>query len=89
VPRKPSAAAEFIGARIEEARIKDSMTYDDLASKTGIDSSNIRSYTSGRATPSVQSLIRISAALGQEPGYFINGLTAELFDLPRRRDKAS
>jgi len=89
VPRKPSAAAEFIGERIAEARLKFSMTHDELAAKTGIDSSNIRSYESGRATPSIQTLIRISTALSKKPGYFLDGLSAEQFDVPRRRDKAS
>lgn len=88
MPRKPSAAADFIGERVREVRLKYSMTHDELAARTGIDSSNIRSYESGRATPSIQTLIRISAALDTQPGYFIDGLTAEQFDAPGRRRTA-
>lgn len=44
-----------------------------------IDSSNIRSYESGRAMLSVQTLVRIAEALKTEPGDFLDGLTSEMF----------
>lgn len=44
-----------------------------------IDSSNIRSYESGRAMLSVQTLVRIAEALKAEPGEFLNGLSSEMF----------
>lgn len=89
MPRKSSAAAEFIGERIRDARLQYSMTHDTLAAKTGIDSSNIRSYESGRSMPSIQTLIRLADALAIEPGDLIRGLTADLFEMPRQRDTAS
>lgn len=47
-----------------------------------IDSSNIRSYESGRAMLSVQTLVRIAEALKTEPGEFLAGLTSEMFGGP-------
>lgn len=44
-----------------------------------IDSSNIRSYESGRAMLSIHTLIRVSEALKTEPGDFLTGLTSEMF----------
>jgi len=62
------------------------MTQDQLAAQTGIDSSNIRSYEGGRATPSIHTLVRIAVALGVEPGSLLEGLTLEHFD-PSGRDR--
>jgi transcriptional regulator with XRE-family HTH domain len=61
------------------------MTHDPLAVASGIDSSNIRSYESGRALPGIHTLVRIATALGQPPGYFLDGLTLEMFDGAARR----
>ena len=80
MPRVPSAAAARIGEHIRAARLGDSMTHDQLAARTGIDSSNIRSYESGRAMPSVHTLIRIADALDTEPGRLLEGVTLDLFD---------
>lgn len=52
---------------------------DDLASRTKIDSSNIRSYESGRALVGLQSLVRIAVALDVEPGEFLNGIELSMF----------
>ena len=79
MPRVASAAAASVGQRIVEGRLKAAITQDQLASLSGIDSSNIRAYENGRSMPSVHSLVRISVALGLEPGALIEGLTLELF----------
>jgi transcriptional regulator with XRE-family HTH domain len=88
MPRKSSAAAEFVGERMKEARRKYTMTHDELAARTGIDSSNIRSYESGRAMPSIHTLMRIALALGVQPGDLLEGLTLDLFDAPAARRRA-
>lgn len=85
VARVPSAAAAHVGQRIAEARRRYTVTHDMLAARSGIDSSNIRSYESGRAMPSVHSLVRIAVALDTDPGYFLEGLTLEHFDTYARR----
>ena len=79
MPRVSSAAAAHVGARIKAARVRYSMTHDELAAATGIDSSNIRSYESGRAMPSVVTLVRIADALATTPGEFLDELTLDLF----------
>ena len=79
MPRVTSEAAGYIGQRIAELRRKYALSQDEVAARSGIDSSNIRAYENGRAMPSIHSLVRIAEALGTQPGYLIEGLTSELF----------
>ncbi|WP_188436413.1 helix-turn-helix domain-containing protein [Microbacterium murale] len=85
MPRTPSAAAAHIGSRISAARAARSMTVDQLAVASRIDSSNIRSYESGRALMSVHSLVRIAEALEVEAGALLDGVSSEMFGLERER----
>jgi transcriptional regulator with XRE-family HTH domain len=78
--RTPSAAAVHVGAIIKELRLKRGLSQDDLASKTKIDSSNIRSYESGRALIGLQSLVRVAAVLKVQPGTLIKGLEPGMFE---------
>ncbi|GAA1930235.1 hypothetical protein GCM10009775_22870 [Microbacterium aoyamense] len=78
--RVASAAAAHVGARIAETRRTYTMTHDQLAATTGIDSSNIRSYESGRSLPNIHNLMRIAVALDVEPGRLLEGLTLDLFE---------
>jgi len=61
------------------------MTQDQLAVAADIDSSNIRSYESGRAMMNVRSLVRIATALEVTPGELIDELTPEMFDSQLKR----
>lgn len=79
MPRVPSAAAAHVGERIAALRRRQAMTQDQLAVASDIDSSNIRSYESGRSMMNVHSLVRIAAALGVPPGDLLDGLTPEMF----------
>lgn len=79
MPRVPSPAAAAIGDNIREARAAKGWTQDQLAAETGIDSSNIRAYEGGRALTNLHSLVRISAALGVDPGALLKGITPDLF----------
>ena len=78
--RVASAAAAHVGARIAETRRRYTMTHDQLAARTGIDSSNIRSYESGRSLPNIHNLVRIAVALDTEPGTLLEGITLDLFE---------
>lgn len=78
--RTPSPAAVHVGANILELRRKRGLTQDDLASKTGIDSSNIRSYESGRALVGLQSLVKIATVLKVQPGSLLKGLELSMFE---------
>lgn len=80
MPRVPSAAAAHVGAQIVHFRTRQGMTQDQLAVASDIDSSNIRSYESGRAMMNVRSLVRIADALGVLPGDLVDGVTPDMFD---------
>ncbi len=88
MPRVPSVAAAHIGERIAEARRSFTLTQDELAARTGIDSSNIRSYEKGRAMPSIHTLMRIADALDVDPGRLLEGLTLEHFGATGRGRRA-
>ncbi|WP_460005143.1 helix-turn-helix domain-containing protein [Microbacterium xylanilyticum] len=79
MPRVPSAAAAHIGARIRRARESSTMTQDQLAAYSDIDSSNVRAYEAGRALPNVQTLVRLAEALKTPAGYFLEDLTLDMF----------
>lgn len=82
VPRTPSDAAAEIGRKILGARKSRGLTQDELAAGSGIDSSNIRAYESGRSMPNVQSLVRIASVLGVAPGTFIDEVEVWMFAQP-------
>jgi len=79
MPRTSSPAAAVVGKQIRKMREQQHMTQDQLAVGSRIDSANIRSFESGRAMPSVQSLVRVAEALGCKPGILIDGLNSALF----------
>lgn len=79
MPRVPSPAAAHIGAHIARYRSGLGRTQDRLAADTDIDSSNIRAYESGRAMPSVHTLMRIADALGVMPADLLAGLDLSMF----------
>ncbi|MDP3949517.1 helix-turn-helix domain-containing protein [Microbacterium sp.] len=79
MPRTPSAAAAHIGERITTSRKARSMSVDELAVASRIDSSNIRSYENGRALMNVQSLVRIAEALQVDAGELLDGVTSDMF----------
>lgn len=79
MPRVPSAAAAHIGAQIADARRRLGLTQDELAVRSSIDSSNIRSYESGRALMNIYSLVRIAEALDVEPGDLLDGVASDMF----------
>lgn len=89
MPRVPSPAAAAIGLNIKTVREATGWTQDELAAATGIDSSNIRAYETGRSLTNLHSLIRLSEALGADPGTLLDGVTSEMFltraDDARRR----
>lgn len=79
MPRTPSPAAAHLGARIADVRKRRGLTQDQLAVLSEIDSSNIRSYESGRSMLSILTLVKISEALRTPPGDLLEGLTPAMF----------
>lgn len=55
------------------------MTQDQLAVRADIDSSNVRAYESGRAMPSIHTLLRIAVAMRTPIDYFLKDVTLEMF----------
>ncbi len=55
------------------------MTQDELAVAAGIDSSNVRAYESGRAMPSIHTLLRIAQALRTPVSQFLDELALDMF----------
>ncbi|WP_200331198.1 helix-turn-helix domain-containing protein [Leucobacter sp. L43] len=88
--RIPSPAAAHIGATVTSLRKSRGLTIDDLASKTRIDSANIRSYEAGRALVGLHSLVKIATALDVEPGLLLEGVELSMFESasPRRESAA-
>jgi len=84
MPRTASPAAAYVGQQIRRLREERHMTQDQLAVGANIDSANIRSFESGRAMPSVYSVVRISEALDCSPGNLLDGLTSPLFESRHR-----
>lgn len=78
--RTPSPAAAHIGSIIADLRKNRGFSIDDLASKTRIDSANIRSYEAGRALVSLHSLVRIATALDAEPASLLEGVELSMFE---------
>lgn len=91
MPRVASAAAAHLGRSVSAYRMRAGLTQDELAARTGIDSSNIRAYEGGRAMPNIYSLVRVAEGLGIPPGDLLDGLTLDLFATPGhdRRRRAS
>jgi len=79
MPRVPSEAAAHIGGLIAEQRKRQGFTQDQVAVLSGIDSSNVRAYETGRSMPNIQSLVRMAEALGVRPGDLLDGLKPEMF----------
>jgi transcriptional regulator with XRE-family HTH domain len=79
VPRVASPAAAHIGGQIAHYRQQLGITQDEVAVRSGIDSSNVRAYERGRGMPNISSLVRLAFALGVEPGDLLTGLTPESF----------
>ena len=79
MPRVPSDAAAHIGQCIARIRRDRGLTQDEVAASSGIDSSNVRAYESGRSMPSVHTLLRFADVLGVDPGELLAGLTLEMF----------
>ncbi|WP_119697602.1 helix-turn-helix domain-containing protein [Microbacterium halotolerans] len=82
--RITSPAAVRIGENIRAARIRRGLSQDQLAVATSINSSNIRSYETGRSLLAVPSLVRIADALEVDPGELLAEVTSEML-APRAR----
>ena len=63
-----------VGLRIAKARKAKSLTQEQLASKVGLDRSYVGWIEQGRRRPSLQTLQRVSKAVGSSLGDLFKGL---------------
>jgi transcriptional regulator with XRE-family HTH domain len=61
-----------IGKRIKEIRTKKTMTQNKLAAKCGFEKASMSKIESGRANPTLRTLIKISIALDVPLGELCN-----------------
>ncbi len=66
-----------LGERIRSARINSGLTQKQVADACGMADSAIRKYESGKITPKLETLRRISTAINADIVYLISGQTTE------------
>ena len=71
-----SPAAETIGRRVRSARKQRRISLEDLGHLSEVNWTTIGKIERGASSPSVESLVRIAAALEIDPGTLISGITA-------------
>ncbi|MBD3236180.1 MAG: helix-turn-helix domain-containing protein [Candidatus Eisenbacteria bacterium] len=62
---------EIMAGRLREARRDSGLTLKQVERLSGFSSTHISEIERGRTTPTVDALVRIAAALGRDPCYFL------------------
>lgn len=60
-----------LGRRIRESRLQKGMTLKQLDQLSGFSATHISEIERGKTSPTIGALLRVAAALGKEPSYFI------------------
>lgn len=79
MPKIHSAAAAEIGRRVRAARRDRGVSLENLGHLSEVNWTTIGKIERGATSPTVESLVRIAAALEVDPGSFISGITAEAY----------
>lgn len=79
VPKVHSPAAEEIGRRVRAARVERKISLEDLGHLSEVNWTTIGKIERGASSPTVESLVRIAAALEIDPGTLISGITADAY----------
>ena len=79
MPQPHSAAAAEIGRRLRAARTEIGISLEDLGDLSLINWTTIGKIERGVSSPTVESLIRITTALGIEAGVLLQGITADAY----------
>lgn len=73
-----------LGRRIREARLQRGMTLKQLDQLSGFSATHISEIERGKTSPTIGALLRVAAALGKEPSFFIEeDLLPEIALTPR------
>ncbi len=75
--KKPKKS-DSIGAKIKKARTQKKHTYEKVANETGFSVDYLKEIESGKATPSVGTLLQIARALELDSNFFLKGQEANL-----------
>ena len=67
-------AANTLGKRIRQARQYALMDQEELAEKISASRNSVGNWERGRFSPTVEDVVRIAAATGFRPGWFLDGL---------------
>lgn len=89
VPATHSEAAEVLGKRIREARQARGLSLEDLGALAEVAWTNIGKIERGVASPTVETLIRITTAIELEPGVLLAGITPDMYPGRHHRLTAS
>lgn len=60
-----------LGQRIRETRLRQGLTLKELDERAGLSATHLSEIERGRTSPTVGALLRIAAALGHDPAYFL------------------
>jgi transcriptional regulator with XRE-family HTH domain len=82
VPNPHSAAAKLLGGRLRDARLKLSLTLEDVGALSEVHWTSVGKIERGQVHPSIETLVRITTALNADPADFVAGLTSDMY--PRR-----
>jgi transcriptional regulator with XRE-family HTH domain len=66
-----------VGARLRQYRIKANISQGAVAKEIGCSESVVSRYETGAVPCDAETLVRIAAVFGCEPGEFINRITAK------------
>lgn len=76
MPKVHSSAAEEIGRRVRSARWQRKISLEDLGHLSEVNWTTIGKIERGVSSPTVESIVRIAAALEIDAGSLISGLVA-------------
>lgn len=86
MPKPLSQAAQILGERVREQRLKFALSQDDVANLAGLNVSNYGKIERGLSNPTFHTVLRIASVLGIDPAVLVEGLgqstlppTAETF----------
>lgn len=83
MPTLHSPAAQVIGSRIRDARRAQGITMEDLSELAEVSHATVGKIERGVQSPSVETLIRLAAALEIEAGEVLRGVTVEDYGASR------
>lgn len=76
----PSNASRIVGERLKAARLQLGVSQMDLAYLAGMNVANYGKIERGVGNPTLDSLVRLAAVMGLDPGALVGGLGLD--DLP-------